>query len=316
MEQAERQAERRARRSGRTGRPGLRATPLRTFGFPVHKGAMKPTVLAAAALSLLAPLLTAGAPPAAGPFDGTWVEDLQTQMGEAGFDTYLVANGVYACRSCQPPRSYPADGKMRPVPGDTSVLRESAIVTGPRTLVTRILDREMTRETTMTVAPDGKSATYVSLDAWPGRARRLRTEYRAVRVAPAPAGAHPVSGSWRGVAYVAAPEEYRSVTLHDAGGLFTRSNFRHGHYTARIGGPPVPITGDGKNIYRATVRASGPRTRVETIYLAGKAVVERTYALSPDGRALTTTVHNSGGDQPFSIVAHRKGAGATGKIAR
>lgn len=268
---------------------------------------MKPTVLAAAVLSLLGPLPAAAAPPAAGPFDGTWVEDLNTQMGEAGFDTYLVANGVYGCKSCQPPRSYPADGKMRPVAGDTSVLSESAIVTGPRTLVTRIVDHEMTRETTMIVAAGGNSATYVSLDAWPGRARRLRTEYRATRVAPAPPGAHPVSGSWRGVAYVAAPEEYRSVTLHDAGGLFSRSNFRHGRYTARIGGPPVPVTGDGKNIYQAAVRAPDPRTRVETISLAGKVAVERTYALSPDGRALTTTVRNAGGGQPFSIVAHRKG---------
>ena len=279
--------------------------PLRTVGLPVHKNAMKPIVLAGAvALTLLG---ASRPPPSASPFDGTWIDDLTTQIGEAGFDTYLVANGVYRCNSCQPPRSYPADGKMRPVAGDVSVLSESADVTGPRTLVTRVVDREMTRETTMTVALDGTSATYVSVDAWPGRSRRLRTEYRATRVAPALPGTHPVSGSWRGVAYVAVPEEYRSVTLHEAAGLFTRSNFRHGRYTARIDGAPAPITGDGKNIYQATVRAPNPRTRVETILLQGKAVVERTYTLSLNARALTTTVRSpGGGGEPFSTVAHRK----------
>jgi hypothetical protein len=265
---------------------------------------MKPIALAAAAALIL--LGASRAAPAASPFDGTWVDDLKTQMGEAGFDTYLVANGVYTCNSCQPPRSYPADGKMRPVRGDVSVLSESAAVAGQRTLVTRVVDHEMTRETTMTVAPDGTSATYVSLDAWPGRTRRLRTEYRAARVARAPPGTHPVSGSWRGVGYVAVPEEYRSVTLYEAAGLFTRSNFRHGRYTARIDGAAAPITGDGKNIYQATVRAPNPRSRIETILLRGKAVLERTYTLSPDSGALTTTVRSPDGGKPFSTVAHRK----------
>lgn len=283
-------------------------TPLQAFGLPVHKGAMKTTAIAAAAaaLAVLSKPLASRPLPAHSPFDGTWVDNLKTQIGEAGFDTYVVTDGNYRCDSCQPPRSYPADGRMRPVPGDVSVLTESAAVTGPRTLVTRVVDREMTRDTIMTVAPDGHSATYVSLDAWPGRKGRLRTEYVARRVAPAPPGTHAVSGSWRGVAYVAVPEEYRSVTLREAGGVFTRINFRHGQYTARIGGPPAPITGDGKNIYQAAVRGPDPRTRIETVRLNGKPVVERTYALSPDGRAMTITVRSAGGADPFSTTAHRK----------
>lgn len=32
---------------------------------------------------------------AASPFDGLWVADLKTQMGQAGYDSYLVQNGVY-----------------------------------------------------------------------------------------------------------------------------------------------------------------------------------------------------------------------------
>src|SRR5205823_6503923 len=135
------------------------------------------------------------------------------EMGQAGFDNYLVANGIYKCDSCHPPRTYPADGKMRAIPGDVSVISEGVTIAGPRTIITRIVDHEMTRETTMTVAPDDQIATYVSLDKWPGRTKRLRTEYVAKRVAPAPAGAHPVSGSWLGLRYMTVPEKYLSVRL-------------------------------------------------------------------------------------------------------
>ena len=245
---------------------------------------------------------------AASPFDGLWVDDLKTQMGDAGSDIYLSANGAYRCDSCSPPRAYPADGKPRPIPGDTSVITESVTIAGPRVIVTRIVGPDMIRETTMTVAPDDRSATYVALDKWPGRTKRLRTEYLARRTAPAPAGAHPASGSWLGVAYVEVPEDYRSVDLRESDGLFTRSNFRHGHYTAKIDGPAVLVTGDGQNIYEAQIRAPDARTRVETILLKGKPVVERTYSLSKDGASMVTAVSEPGDSNFFSTTSHRKQA--------
>lgn len=243
---------------------------------------------------------------AASPFDGLWVDALKTQVGEAGFDAYVVADDRYTCSSCSPPRSYPTDGRMRPVPGDPSVIGESVTIAGPRRIVTRIASRQMTRVTTMTVAADDRTATYVSIDRWPGSAKALRTVYLAKRVTPAPAAAHPVSGSWRGVAYTEVPEEYRSVRLTEIHGRFTRSNVRRGHYTARIGGPGAPVHGDGQNIYRAVVRAPNARTRVETILLKQQPVVERTYRVSADGRSMTTSVRDPKDGQTFTTVSHRK----------
>lgn len=243
---------------------------------------------------------------AASPFDGMWVADLNTQMGQAGFDTYLVENGTYKCDSCRPARVYPADGKMRPVPGDVSVIAESVTITGPRTIKTRIVDHEMTRETTMTVAPDGKTATYVSLDKWLGRTKSLRTEYLAKRVAPSPAGTQAVSGSWLGVRYVAVPQEYRSIRLSEKNRQFTRIDFRRGHYTAEIGGPPAPITGDNKNIYHAAVKGPDARTRIETVSLNGKPLVERAYFLSADGKSLLTTVRDPADGSVFKTTSHRE----------
>lgn len=249
---------------------------------------------------------TAEAAQAVSPFDGLWVVDLKTQMGQAGFDKYLVARGIYKCESCTPPRSYSADGKTRPVPGTNPVISESVTISGPRTIVTRIVEPEMSRETTMTVAQDNRTATYVSLDQWPGRSKRLRTEYVAERVAQGPAGAHLVSGSWRGLRYIEVPEQYRSVYLKESRGQFTRSDYRYGRYTATIGGAPVPVTGDGKNIFKATVRASDPRTRVETILLKGTPLVEKTYHLSTDGRSMVTTVRDPKTGSVFRTTSHRE----------
>jgi hypothetical protein len=134
----------------------------------------------------------------------------------------------------------------------------------------------------------------------------LRTKYVAKRVAAAPESAHPVSGSWLGLRYVAVPQEYRSVRLKEANGQFTRIDFRHGQYTAKIGGPPAPVTGDGKGIFKAAVAAPNTNTRVETISLNGKLLVERTYSLSTDGKSLVTTVRNPQDGSSFTTTSHRQ----------
>ena len=258
-------------------------------------------------LAILAAALTLAAAPAhaASPFDGRWVDDLKTQMADQPTDVYLVADGTYRCDSCSPPRAYPDDGKPRPVPGDTYAISESVAITGPRTIVTRTVGPDMIRETTMTVAPDDRTATYIALDQWPNLKDRLRTEYLAKRTAPTPPGAHPVSGSWLGVAYVEVPEAYRSVELKDTARQFSRYNFRHGHYTATYGGPPVPLQGvDGG--YTVTVARPDDRTRVETILLAGKPVNERTYRLSADGQSMETTVRDPATGRRFRATSHRK----------
>jgi hypothetical protein len=173
--------------------------------------------------AILAAMLTAGAGSAwaASPFDGHWVDDLKTQIVADHADVYLVKDGAYRCDSCEPRRAYPADGHPRPVPGDASVISESVRVAGPHAIVTRIVETDMVRETTMTVAADDKTATYVALDRWPSVKAPLRTEYLARRVAPTPAGSHPVSGSWLGVRYVEVPEAYRSIDLKDTDAAFS-----------------------------------------------------------------------------------------------
>lgn len=255
-------------------------------------------------LAALAVLL-AGDAAAAGPFDGVWVDDLQSQAGTDYTDVYLVAHGAYRCDSCTPPRAYPADGRPHAVPGDPDTISESVRIAGPRSIVTTTVSRAMTRETTMTVSADGQTATYVALDRWPQLRAPLRTRYEARRTAPAAPGAHPVSGSWKGLGYQEVPEPYRSIELTETDGSLTRISFRRGRYTAAYGGPPAPLEGVPGD-YGAQVARPDERTRVETILKGGKPVTERTYRLSADGQSLETSVKDLASGKVFRITSHRK----------
>ncbi len=268
---------------------------------------MSGLTLAAALLALTGPVSIAATAPTApaetNPLNGRWVADLDTQASTGHTDLYLVSEGVYRCDSCEPPRAYPADGVVRPVAGASQV-RESVKIAGPRTIVTRIETPGEVRTTTMTVSSDDQSATYVSLDDWPGIAGPLRTEFLARRIAPTPKGAHPVSGGWRGVRYVEVPEAYRAVELQVTGDVVVRSTLTRGHYTATLGGPPVALEGVAGSSTVVSVRQPDARSLVETFTDHGAFVLEQLYRVSADGRSLVSITKNPDG-QVFTVTSHR-----------
>jgi hypothetical protein len=255
-------------------------------------------------LAILALALMAGAAQAKSPLDGVWLADLDSQAMPRQVDVYLVRDGRYRCDSCAPPRSYPADGKLRKVEGDPEGSSESVTITGPRTMVTHIVAPSIDRTTTMTVAPDGRTATYVSLDTRPDVKGLLRTEYLARRTAEAPAGAHPVSGSWQGVRYVAVPAQLRTTELHDDGRSFSYSVPIGVRFTAEFGGPPVPVEGPYGGKVLVQVKRIDARTVEETRTEDGKVTLMRTYTASPDGSSLQTVSKNPQIGSVFKITSH------------
>lgn len=259
------------------------------------------------AIAIAGLVVTASAAQAKSPFDGVWLADLDTQAMPRQVDVYLVKDGQYRCDSCAPPRAYPADGKLRKVAGDPEGASESVTITGPRTMVTHIVEPAIERTTTMTVAPDGRTATYIALDTRPGVRGLLRTEYLARRTAEAPAGAHPVSGSWQGVRYVSVPEQVRTTELHDDGASFSYSVPIGVHFTARFGGPAVPVEGPYGGKVLVSMRRIDARTVEETRTEAGKVTLVRTYTVAPDGGSLETVSKNPQIGSVFRITSHRKG---------
>jgi hypothetical protein len=238
------------------------------------------------------------------PFDGAWVADLDTQSGLAD-DVYLVKDGRYSCATCEPPRSYQADGKPHPVAGDPDVVSESVSITGPRTIVTHIVGPPLDRTTSMSVADDDQTATYVSLDRRPGISGVLRTVYLARRAAPAPTGSHPVSGTWQGVRYVEVPPEVRTAMLRVVGDRFSYSTPLGTSFTARLGGGYVPVTSEGSSGATVSVRRSGQRQIEERTKQAGQVVAIRTFTIARDGQTLEIATTDPTRGTTFRVTTRR-----------
>lgn len=258
-----------------------------------------------AILAISSVLLLAAAQPGTSAFTGTWVADLDSQSG-LGKDVYVVANGTYTCSSCTPARSYPTDGEPHVIVGDAEGVTESVQIVGPRTIVTRIVEPAITRVTTMTVAPDDRTATYVSIDSRPGIQRPLKTVYIARRVSAGPVGSHPVSGTWQGIRYVSVPELIRTTELSLKDDRFIYHVPIGVTYSAILGGSFVPVKGPYKGQVLTAVKRVGDRQIVETRKQDGKMVLVRTFTLAPDGRSLTISSANPMTNSTFVVTAHKK----------
>lgn len=239
------------------------------------------------AVALACIVFVSAAAHARSPFDGNWAADLDTQSG-LPTDIYLVRDGQYSCKSCEPPRSYPADDKLRPVADDPDKTSEAVRIVSPREIVTRIVGSALIRTTTMKVAPDGRTATYVSIDHRPGIAATLRTEYLARRTAPASSGANAVSGTWQGVRYITVPTELRTTTLRLDGDKLSYSTPLGTTFTATLGGDFVPVHSAHSANVQVAVRRTGPQQIEEHVKQDGKDVLARTFTISPDGRSMET----------------------------
>jgi hypothetical protein len=183
---------------------------------------------------------------------------------------------------------------------------ETVTISGPRTIVTHIVSPALERTTTMTAAMDGLTARYVSIDHRPGISTALRTEYLARRMAAGPAGAHPVSGTWQGVKYVAVPELVRTTTLRVTGDRFSYSTPLGTSFTARLGGSAVPLRTTSGSDLRVAVRRTGPRTITETVTRGGEIVAVRTFKLSPDRQSLEIATTDPATRTTFRAISRRR----------
>lgn len=142
-------------------------------------------------LALLMPAVTF----AATSFDGTWRLKLESMQFSGAPDKYEISNGNYTCGSCAPAFTVKADGADQATPVHTG--RDHLAVTVVSATVVELSNKvggKVTATDTVTVSADGSKLTVKSVDyTGPKPVTFVATEKR---VAPAPKGAHAISGSW------------------------------------------------------------------------------------------------------------------------
>lgn len=238
---------------------------------------MRSHCLAFIALAFAAPAF------AAGTIDGTWKTDLSTVQFTEKPDVFLLKDGVFTCSSCVPVFTVQADGAFHKLTGFPYFDEASVTVVDAGTVEeVDKLKGKVVGTSRSTLSADGKVLTTHWTDSSAPDGSTASGDSLQNRVAPAPVGAHAISGSWRTASVQNMSEAALTFTIGTAGGAFALKTPNGIHYEAKPGGPAVPIVGDNAGT-TATVRkiAGGYE---ETDWRDGKAVAAYTMTLGADGR--------------------------------
>ena len=214
---------------------------------------------------------------AASPLDGTWKADMASAKLAQRPDSWSLKDGVYECTTCTPPYKVLADGKPHPVAGKDYWDALAVEVVDANTLKTTTYRKgEATETATRTVSADGSMITFTGTTSDNANGKEVTSTSVSKRVSPAPAGAHATSGSWQHTndgAKIA--DEYLTLTLAMSGNTVDFSMPTGERYSAKLGGPRVPVVGDKANTMVALKRDGAGFT--ETDYVGGKPVMTSTY---------------------------------------
>ncbi|HVN44844.1 MAG TPA: hypothetical protein VMT66_06285 [Steroidobacteraceae bacterium] len=222
---------------------------------------------------------------AASAFDGTWKQNLDSVKTTGKPDVYLLANGEYLCSSCSPELKVKADGAEHKVSGHAYYDTTSVKVTGPNSdeQLLKQGDKSIAR-IVESVSADGNTLTQ-HITSYAG-AKPVTVELTEKRVAPAPAGAHPVSGSWQPAAFKG-DETARTVKYRMTTDGF-QMHWNGQSYDAKFDGKEYPIVGDpGKTT--VSLKKLDANSVEETDRRQGKVVDEIHLAASQDGKSIAVT---------------------------
>ena len=236
-------------------------------------------------------------------FDGNWKADVAAAKLDPRPDVFTLSNGVYACTSCTPAYSIPADGQFHAIPGHPYADETSVTVVDANTIVQR--DRKggkLMDENTSTLSPDGNTTTITWKDYSAANGQLVSGSATQTRVAPAPAGSHATSGSWRSTGVQQVSDSGIRFTLATHGNSFRYSDPTGTMFEGRYGGPYVEIQGDPAHTMAKVERISATRVR-ETQMRDGKVTMTADITVSPDGHRITNVVHDPVRNTTNTLVA-------------
>lgn len=248
---------------------------------------MKRLLIAGLALALLVPACAL----AQSAFNGTWKLDATT-VHQSGGEPMVISleNGMYHC-NCHPPVAVEADGKDHPVKGHDGFNAVAIKIINDHSIQrTEKQDGKIVFESTITAAPDGKTATeeftiYAGSSTSTGKGVLKRVENGA-------SGSNAVAGSWRLDHVVSGGGAVFDPTYKIDGDTVTFSDAAGDSYTAKLGGKAVPNMVNGKADGTVSVKMLGKNTLRETYVKDGKVTSTSTMTVSADGKTMKMVDHN------------------------
>ena len=223
------------------------------------------------------------------PFDGTWKVDLSKTKLPKKPDVFLLQNGTYECKSCNPPVSVKADGTFQAISGDPyrDMLMVKAVDDKHVEMASQKGGKDVSKAT-RTVSDDGNSMTI----AWtyygnPAGGPVIGTDHMK-RVAKGPAGANAISGSWRDEKADVATADALTFSFKSGGDSLSYSTPTGQSYTAKVDGTETPYVGD-PGTTSVSLKRIGDSIE-ETDKRDGKVMSVAKLTVAADGKTMTIDV--------------------------
>jgi len=249
---------------------------------------LKPSQALLSALCAAGCLLP-GLAPAAGPFDGTWKAQMDSVAQDSPPDQFELRDGLFRCPSCAPGYEIRADGSDQRVVGHSYFDTVAVQVVGPRNVLrTSKLRGRLIALETLIVSDDGSTLTAV-IDDHSG-AKPVTWSQLWARLAPGPAGAHALSGSWKLQKMPGASDAGTTVVYRDGGDSLSM-DYNGLAFDARFDGKAVPMRNDPGGTWVALKRPS-PRVIEQTDSRDGKVTALTTMTVSADGATIAVVMRD------------------------
>jgi hypothetical protein len=255
----------------------------------------------ATSLLLLALCLFATEARSQSPFDGTWVIDAGKNENLASEKPRLlsVANGVFRDGD----RQLKADGSDQKVPAtgywDTVSV---GIVDNHTVEITSKKAGKPTYTETDTVSADGNTLTKVMKDTTEAEAVTFESDFR--RIAPAPAGAHAVSGSWQ--LFKESRSKNSTIIKYKCTSQgFTAETPLGEKLEAKFDGKLYEMEDDPGHTM-VSVKLLNPYTIEQTNVRAGKVAFIVTLQVMPDGKSIHATSKSKEGGNVKTWTLHKQ----------
>jgi hypothetical protein len=235
----------------------------------------------------------------ADPINGTWKTDLASIKIDSRPDQYLLKDGQFSCPTCTPPIAVAADGAFHPV--DRPYADHMSVKVDDDHNVTRTNQKggKTTFQQKFSVSADGNTLTS-TFDDMSG-AKPVTGTFVETRVAPAPAGAHAISGSWKPQRPTNISEEGLTVTISADNDMLHMSTPAGQSYDAKLDGTETPIKGDIGGT-TASVKKLGPGSYQETDKRRGKVTDVITMMVGADGKLSFKDENKQDGSTTTSVA--------------
>jgi hypothetical protein len=221
-------------------------------------------------------------------FVGTWKADSKNNVQlPTELHVFLLSGGTYQCKSCAPPYAVAADGQDHAVSGrpyfDTAAVKivddhtvEETDKKAGKVVLTRVNQ----------VSADGKTIVRDIVDGSATNADPVEFKIEGRRIAAAPAGAHPVSGTWKSTKYLSFSDNAALTTWTLSADTLSMTTPTGQSYAAPLDGTDVPYRGDPGQT-SVSMKKVNDHTLQETDKRDGKVIGTATLTVTPDGKRMT-----------------------------